>query len=1088
MRSLIHNILRIVVLSDLLQTLGCPVHSSFRLTCGCSVKSEFSLDSTSGRRTAYSVTLLTCTRVSNAIIPRFTSEGEQLDQIQFHDNAIEEVQNNAFIRLSRKNVQRISFTNDRISAVGRDAFSGITDSLRHLSFRNNSLTSLPVFSGLTLDTLNIEHNHIQTVISGWIRRTSITKLILENNEIKFLQAGAFHGLSDTLLELSLAGNLLNKITPEMFGDLRHLLKLDLDGNRIRHIEDYSFRGCQQLEELRISDNVLRVVTPRAFAGLETTLVSLDLGNNQLVRVEPYVFSNLHNLQRLLLAKNRLRRVLTGAFQNCSSLRDLRLERNNITHIADGAFAGLEYTLGHLYLQFNQLQTVPSNIFASLRRLGELWLHKNLIHRIEEGAFVTCRQLMILSLSGNAVNSLTQQTLRGLESSLQRLYLDHNKLTLPRYEMFASLRHLRVLYLGGNPLTCSCSLNWLTNPREMYIMSDLMHMSCKTARKKREYELTRFIRRFCQETTPVVPQFSTTEATVSETVSCATSSSTDSSLDQRVTYSNTKTALDHTTRFVPIQTTQNKRDRTAEFRTVANLFTSDEVTKVTDVSFVTANRNIGERNTHLVSSGAEPTHTTSPTILEKKNQVITTRGYITELSRFTTSEENSEVDHTAHSLNMAKSTHTTPQTSTTDSPFPRQTTAEYVSISDDRETPTVLPSAADGSESITPLSPFTEANSTVPSWSVTLSKIMTENNFKGTHVYFDVRAQTSQQPRAQPTETTAALDNTQEWMTDAVRMLGSTNEPTTAESRGLTPEPPHLSDAIKSSTTNYLFIDAENANTDKPDTGRLSSEIPENSTPLASYNTTVDSLRQKSRRPRPGSRRRGNGKGRGNRRGGRRGRKRLRTTSVLPEVYSTLDMQSSVTEVNSAISSEYILPGVSDSGQSIGITASTELEENIEKRTEKLTTLMESSQRFDSKAAVDYVTPSADFSIYTAANAMDVSNDRGHFETTNERYLDSTPSHVSLADSTTREQSNTDISIKTTNIHKDSSVVNFRNSMENEKHTDAITTTTNFRTPGATSPAPVHDQLPGNRGTISCPQLGLITLIYLILLSIKWVLV
>ncbi|XP_014975036.2 leucine-rich repeat-containing protein 3C [Macaca nemestrina] len=74
----------------------------------------------------------------------------------------------------------------------------------------------------------------------------------------------------------------------------------------------------------------------------------------------------NNTRKLYLDANQLASVPAGAFQNLPVLEELDLSHNALAHLSGAAFQGLEGTLRHLDLSANQLASVPVEAFVGLQ--------------------------------------------------------------------------------------------------------------------------------------------------------------------------------------------------------------------------------------------------------------------------------------------------------------------------------------------------------------------------------------------------------------------------------------------------------------------------------------------------------------------------------------------------------------------------------------------------------------------------------------------------------------------------------------------------------------------------------------------------
>lgn len=161
---------------------------------------------------------------------------------------------------------------------------------------------------------------------------------------------------------------------------------------------------------------------------------LDLYRNDIQTITNDVFNraNLLNLQKLFLTKCRLKTIERFAFRNLINLVELDLSDNLLTMI-------------------------PSPAFESTPELRELKLIGNPIQRIHNDAFIKVPQLVRLELSNCHLTTVDVRAFNGLETSLEWLKLDSNKLTDIHVAALLSLQNLHGLELAGNPWNCSCSL-------------------------------------------------------------------------------------------------------------------------------------------------------------------------------------------------------------------------------------------------------------------------------------------------------------------------------------------------------------------------------------------------------------------------------------------------------------------------------------------------------------------------------------------------------------------------------------------------------------------------------------------------------
>lgn len=168
--------------------------------------------------------------------------------------------------------------------------------------------------------------------------------------------------------------------------------------------------------------------------LDAATQSLDLSRNDIQIISNDVFNraNLVNLQKIYLTKCHIKTIERYAFRALRNLVELDLSDN-------------------------LLNIIPSHAFESMDELRELKLIGNPIQRIQNDAFVKLSQLVRLELSNCHLTTIDVRAFTGLETSLEWLKLDSNKLTEIHVAAVISLQNLHGFELAGNPWNCTCIL-------------------------------------------------------------------------------------------------------------------------------------------------------------------------------------------------------------------------------------------------------------------------------------------------------------------------------------------------------------------------------------------------------------------------------------------------------------------------------------------------------------------------------------------------------------------------------------------------------------------------------------------------------
>ncbi|XP_001356012.3 uncharacterized protein kek3 [Drosophila pseudoobscura] len=161
---------------------------------------------------------------------------------------------------------------------------------------------------------------------------------------------------------------------------------------------------------------------------------LDLSGNDIQSMpdDSFAAARLLNLQKVYLARCRLRLIERHAFRKLINLVELDLSHN-------------------------QLGAIPSLALYHVSELRELRLSGNPILRVPDDAFAHVPQLVRLEMSDCRLAFVAVRAFAGLESSLEWLKLDGNRLSEVRSGTITSLSSLHGLELAGNEWNCSCSL-------------------------------------------------------------------------------------------------------------------------------------------------------------------------------------------------------------------------------------------------------------------------------------------------------------------------------------------------------------------------------------------------------------------------------------------------------------------------------------------------------------------------------------------------------------------------------------------------------------------------------------------------------
>ncbi|XP_050314368.1 toll-like receptor Tollo [Anthonomus grandis grandis] len=380
-----------------------------------------------------------------------------------------------------------------------ESFRGLTE-LRHLDLGDNNIwnTPLDLFCPLySLTHLNLTTNKLQDIQSlglsdwgkgplepgrscvngleildlskneiislpdnGFSALRSLSELNLQDNAISTLGDRSFVGLN-ALQTLNLSSNCLVALPPELFQSSRDLKHLYLQNNSLSVLAPGLLEGLDELRIVDLSHNELtsRWVNRDTFSGL-VRLVVLNLGYNQLNRIDGQLFHDLYTLQILNLEHNNINTIAEGAFSELKNLHALTLSHNRIAHIEAHYFTGM-YALNQLLLDQNEIEYIHPKTFENVTNLQDLGLNGNMLGMVPAG-IGQLRFLKTLDLGKNRIESVTNASFEGLELLYGLRLVDNHIVNVSR-DAFSTLPSLQVLNLASNKIKYVEQSAFASNP-------------------------------------------------------------------------------------------------------------------------------------------------------------------------------------------------------------------------------------------------------------------------------------------------------------------------------------------------------------------------------------------------------------------------------------------------------------------------------------------------------------------------------------------------------------------------------------------------------------------------------------------------
>ncbi|XP_076174850.1 uncharacterized protein LOC143150461 [Ptiloglossa arizonensis] len=344
-----------------------------------------------------------------------------------------------------RELQVLDLSRNNIGRLGVNTFSSLS-ALTRLDLSLNALRTIEEssFEGLTrLKWLSLQDNNILLVpATALTRLPSLTHLHVEFNRIAALSTELIKATASRLVTLALTRNLVREIPPGSFHDFENLISIELSGNMLSTITPSTFAGLEDtLVNLDVSRNRLTSIGELPLRNL----ISLDLADNQLTRVPPETFEHLQRIRYLNLSSNPLYGGFPPVFP--SSVLDLDVSRTDLRILPAILLVNLE-SLERISIAGNKLERIEEGTFRSLRNLTRIDLSENRLERIENEAFAGLTNLYELNLRGNRLTSFAGEHFN-TGTGMEILDLSSNRIDRLSPTAFAIHPRLRELDLSDN---------------------------------------------------------------------------------------------------------------------------------------------------------------------------------------------------------------------------------------------------------------------------------------------------------------------------------------------------------------------------------------------------------------------------------------------------------------------------------------------------------------------------------------------------------------------------------------------------------------------------------------------------------------
>lgn len=282
----------------------------------------------------------------------------------------------------------LSLSENNISYISSKVFHGLK-ALTYLFLHDNNLMYIAKssFSDLeNLKTLELRHNKLKSINELLTNLSKLMVLSINNNALTRLEKSDFKG-NPLLKKLYAQYNQISLIDEDAFRNKINLVELCLANNNLTMMEKGTFSNLYNLRYLNISHNIIYFLEETAFIG--SPLVRLDLSHNNLSTLQigrhtdRQTNTNTLFRRKLVLldvSNNRIESIHPYLFSDWIGLRYLDLSNNLLESLPKELLLDLMY---HLDLRNNKIRcscyyinslhklTTSRSIFADCVRSGKL---------------------------------------------------------------------------------------------------------------------------------------------------------------------------------------------------------------------------------------------------------------------------------------------------------------------------------------------------------------------------------------------------------------------------------------------------------------------------------------------------------------------------------------------------------------------------------------------------------------------------------------------------------------------------------------------------------------------------------------------
>ncbi|GMT28400.1 hypothetical protein PFISCL1PPCAC_19697, partial [Pristionchus fissidentatus] len=385
-------------------------------------------------------------------------QSTDLENVDFSFNGLTQIP--SIWNSSVSTVNQIDLSHNSISSISREDFHLMT-ALNTLNLGHNSLSIVEegALSGLSsLSSLDLSHNEISLLSPSSLGGLNVDYLTLSHNQLSQVPLALSHLTRCKSIDLS--SNSISSISSNIFSKIVQLARLDMSNNKLEKISQYELSECSHLTWISLSHNSIRDMTPYSLTGCPS-LRRLDLSLNRLpsINIKP---SDLNSLRHLNLSSNLLASLDWEGIP-------LKIEYLHVDHNRMRTLKGTPayHRIRVLSLSHNGLSSLSSSLLPD--SIESIDISFNSISSIAPSTFASKAALTNINLSWNGLRSITLDSI-----------------DVPDATLTVSI------HIKGNPLECSCEMEWIKNPtwttKQLRVV-DMGESECIHPVEKKAYNLT-----------------------------------------------------------------------------------------------------------------------------------------------------------------------------------------------------------------------------------------------------------------------------------------------------------------------------------------------------------------------------------------------------------------------------------------------------------------------------------------------------------------------------------------------------------------------------------------------------------------------